>query len=449
MRDTLSTKNSTNGQNDRGNAWQNKKRFFLIIGVLSFLLWLLFLSTMCYLYGSIWKYTTRVNAFNILHIDYDHDAIGECLTQAYQQLRGHPFPTLLQVDSSKYPHPDDVVQAVKENKFWGAFIVHSNSSNRLAAALHGGRDAQTYFSNPALTYVWNEVRYPPISDEAIGTSLKTLVDATRLAYNSLFAPTALQALNNTDPDALQVLLNPISSSSINLMPTNQGTKLFYNTVGMVMPILQQFFFLLILNGVCNEMKIYEQLPMKISLLLRTVLSVTFTLGAALCTVGYIWAFREDWQVNGNQFVLSWMTYWLLMYIHLLVLDSCTAFLPPPALPFCVLTYIIINITGTISPFEVNPGFYRWAYALPGREAYDVLTDIWSGGYVPHLHIALPVLFSWLVGAGALAIFGHRFRYHRLVKEYEKERMAEKDQTPNEPVDLDLHRRLSDDMRSEV
>jgi hypothetical protein len=47
----------------------------------------------------------------------------------------------------------------------------------------------------------------------------------------------------------------------------------------------------------------------------------------------------------------------------------------------LLTWIILNIISTISPFVINPFFHRWAYALPANEAYTILQDIWSRGAV--------------------------------------------------------------------
>ena len=203
------------------------------------------------------------------------------------------------------------------------------------------------------------------------------------------------------------------------MPTVQQTKLFFNTVSMVMPILMQFFFLLILNGISRELQLYSRLPLHISGLLRAGLSVVFDLIAALCMSGYIWAFREDWDVTGKQFALTWMVLWLLMHIHFLIIDFCTAILPLPALPFFLLTWIIINITSSISPFEANPGFYKWGYALPTNEIYTVLTDIWSSGSVPQLHRSLPIVCSWWIGGITLASLGHGIRCHKAWRQDEK------------------------------
>lgn len=392
--------------------WQGrKKEFFLAITIAFICVQLLFLGNMSYLYGSIHKSTDRYHAFKVLLVDYDGGAVGQAVSQAYQQLKGSGFPTFVQIDADQYPTPDDVIQAVKNTDYWAAFMVNGNASDRITQALQGGEASKVYDATQAITYVWNEVRYPALSGQIFSASFQSLIAATRLAYGKLNGANALSLLHGNDPQALQVFMNPIMATAINIMPTTQAAKLFYNTVSMAMPILQQFFFLLMLNGLSDKLQLYSKLPVHITGLVRIGLSLTFDCVAALCMTGYIWAFKEEWAVNANQFVLTWMVLWLMMHVHFLVMDTATAFFPVPALPFFVLTWIIINITSSISPFEIDPGFYRIGYAFPTNEAYTILTDIWSGGNVPQLYRAMPVLFSWWIMGLSLASYGHIYRCH--------------------------------------
>ena len=64
-------------------------------------------------------------------------------------------------------------------------------------------------------------------------------------------------------------------------------------------------------------------------------------------------------------------------------------------PFPV-TWLTMNITAYIGPFEVNPVFYRWAYALLTDEACTAFTDIRSSESVPDLYCSLKVLFLWWI-----------------------------------------------------
>ena len=376
------------------------------------MLQVLFIGVMAYLYGSIWQSSTRYHRFKILFVDFDGGVVGQALQKAYQQLAGHNFPSLIQLTTKDYPSPEAVLAAVKNGGWWAAVYSNPGASDRLAAALRGGPAAQIYDPSQALTYVWNEVRYPPFSDEVFQANFEMLAPVTRLAYSMANGTSALKSIDASDESALQTLFNPIGISNVNIMPTTQGTKLFYNTVSMVMPQLQQFFFLLILNGISHELQLYSKLPVHISGLVRLGLSLSYDLIAALCMTGYIWGYRENWGVNANQFVLTWMLLWLLHHVHFVVLDTVTAFLPLPAIPFVLLTWIILNITSSISPFEVNPDFYKWGYALPTNEAYTVLTDIWSSGSVPQMYRSLPILFSWWIAGLSAATYGHFYRCHK-------------------------------------
>lgn len=56
--------------------------------------------------------------------------------------------------------------------------------------------------------------------------------------NKTVAPLLLKA--NT-PSQISILLNPISSTFVNLTPFNFGSRVMFNTLGTVLPILLQFF----------------------------------------------------------------------------------------------------------------------------------------------------------------------------------------------------------------
>ncbi|KAH8202501.1 hypothetical protein TruAng_003309 [Truncatella angustata] len=192
-----------------------------------------------------------------------------------------------------------------------------------------------------------------------------------------------------------------------------------------MPIIQQFFFMLALNGISGEFELFSKLRPSTNGLLRLGLSISYTLIGSLCIAGYIWAFKESWDVNGNQFALTWIVMWLYMHVNFLLVDILTTWVPMQFMPFCILTWVVMNVASAISPFELDPGFYRWGYALPGHEVYQVLVKIWSHGCGNQLHIALPVLFSWWFAAIALVIVAVRTRCR-------KASAAEKAETATEP-----------------
>ncbi|CAI7614764.1 unnamed protein product [Penicillium crustosum] len=350
---------------------QIPKSFLGAVGGSFFLIQLLFLGNMSYLYGSAFNDSQRMKAFNILLVDYDDGIVGQSVKAAYSQLASPGFPTLIEHPSTEYLATNDIRESICKGHYWGAIYINPNASSRLSAALASPEAAQTYKNSEALTYVWNGAKYPSYA-QVISSSLQGLV-----------------------------LFDPIGATSIDIKPTNQGTRFYYNTVSMVMVILPQFFFVMALNGITAESKILQTLSLRQNISLRLGLSVFFAFIASLCMSGYIWAFQEDWGTTPGQFPLTWMVLWLGMHVNFLLIDSVTAVLPMKFMPFFILTWIIMNVSSTLGPFELSPGFYRIGYALPAYEIYQVLVDIWTHGCNPTLYRSLPILFSWWV----LGIFG--------------------------------------------
>lgn len=91
-----------------------------------------------------------------------------------------------------------------------------------------------------------------------------------------------------------------------------------------------------------------------------------------------------------------LVFWLYMHINFQLMDCATSFIPFKALPFFVLTWVILNVTSTLFPFELEASFYKLGYAFPAHETWQVLVQIFSGGAVNRLYRALPILFAYEV-----------------------------------------------------
>ena len=322
-------------------------------------------------------------------------------------MKGPSLPTLVQHLQQDYPTQQDLQQAVCGGGYWGAIYAAPNASVELSTALFSPEAAQRY-DNSQLGFIWSSSRYPAYS-QGVYANLVQITEAAVAVYKQANGTRVLSSINTSDPSIARTILDPISTTQIDLHPMPQGQRFYYNTVSMVMPILIQFFFIMALNGLSMQNNLSGTLSPLQHTLFRFVTSVIFTFVSALVMAGYVWAFREDWKVTGGQFALSWMAIWLAMHVNFLLIDCATAMIPMQFMPHLILTWIIINVTSTIGPFEQSPGFYRLGYALPAHELYEILMDIWTRGCNPVLYRALPILFSeWVVGLG-LFVVGMRKR----------------------------------------
>jgi hypothetical protein len=179
----------------------------------------------------------------------------------------------------------------------------------------------------------------------------------------------------------------------------------------VLILIQDFFYLASINELYAQFKVYTKIsPMRI-ILTRNLISGLFTsVGSLLITAG-IWAFKDGWEVFGRQFALNWLIIWLFAHVNFLTIDIFTIWLPPQYIPMALITWIIINVTSILIPFSLSSRFYYWAYALPAHEAYEALTDNWSGGCNPHLYYALPILFAYEMMGFILTSMGVYKRCH--------------------------------------
>jgi hypothetical protein len=404
------------------------RRSFLKAALLNFLmLQLLFLALYSYVFGSLFQQNSHLHNLNVLFVDYDDGLIGTAVRGAYNDLRGDSFPTVIEQSVSQFPSPENLKSAVCNAKYWAAYYTSPGATARLEEALVSGSAAMAYNQSNAMTLIWNEARYPAVIDANIVTPLQTLTSAARLAYTAMNGTGALQTLNLTDPAVISVFANPWQLASVDIQPTTQGSRLIYNTIVFILVLLQEFFYLGTINALYLQFNIYAHLYPHRIILYRNAISLAYTFVGSLCTTGAIWAFRSGWNVNANQFVLSWMVFWIFAHADFMALDVFTIWLPIPYVPMALVTWVIISVTSILIPFELSPGFYKWAYAIPAHEVYQVLIDIWSRGCNAQLSYALPILFSWeLVGlfVSNLGVY-RRCHYAKVAEEMQEIQFRER------------------------
>ncbi|KAF4943304.1 hypothetical protein FSARC_14952 [Fusarium sarcochroum] len=380
----------------RSSYWTQRWPGFIVpVAKSGLLLQLLFLANMSYLYGALFQSSDRVHALSVLAVDYDGGEIGQALRLAYNSTQASNFPTLEFHTPSEFPNPDHLETAVCRGGYWAAIYAHQGATERLFQAIDG-TNTSVYDPGDAISYMYNGIVYPVVAASMIDANLRALVTiATQTFYT--IAPEVRAAVNLSDPTIANVFLNPIQASTSITAPTNQGTRVLFNTVSMVMPQLMQFFFIMGLNAVFTFSGVFATMSKRDIFLIRLFLNKVFGLASGLAMAGYIWAFRESWEVSTGQFFQTWMCLWLFMDINFQVVDTFIEVLIPMRYwAYFFLSWIIINVTSTVWPFELSSSFYRLGYALPAHNIWTLLMTIWSRGCRNQNKVALPVLLAWWV-----------------------------------------------------
>ena len=397
-------------------------QLFKAIGGNFIILQVLFLALFCYIFGSLYQQTSHTHNLTVAFVDYDGGAIGVAVRDAYKQLQGDSFPALIELSPQQYSQLSALEVKVCHIDFWAALYIAPNASNRLAEGLTGGSASSSYNRSDVMSFIWNEARYSTTAD-SVAAKLEVLSEAARIAYSANNGAAVLKTLPAGDAAAISVFSNPWQLVSLNLQPTTQGSRLIYNTLVIILILLQEFFYLGTINGLYAKFKLYGRIHPHRIVAVRLIISILYCFVGSLCTAGAIWAFRAGWNVNGVQFVLTWMTLWLFAHLNFLAFDVFSIWLPPPLVPMALVTWIMLNLTSILLPFALSPRFYRWAYALPTHAVYNVLLDIWSRGCNPALHYALPVMFAYEISSLTLSTIGVYRRSHYGFLELEREEKA--------------------------
>jgi hypothetical protein len=383
-----------------------RPRFFKAATINFITLQLLFFSLFCYLFGALYQQETRIHSISILWVDYDQDIIGEAVRRAYKSLQSEHFPTLVERSIAEYPTEASLYNAVCRSDYWAAIYTTAGSSRSLGLAISGSTNAHYNKSN-SLIYIWNESKYPTVVDGAISDNLNALSNSARRAYAAFNGTAALSSTRLNE--AALLLADPWDLSSINIKPTTQGSRAVYNT--LVLLLLQDFFYLATVNGLYGQFRLYSQAKPHTIILVRGSISATYTMVGSILVAASIWIFKASWEVSASQFALTWLTLWLFAHANFMVIDVFTVWLPPIYVPMALVSWVIVNVVSIIIPFALSSPFYRGGYALPAHGAYEVLTDIWSGGCNPHLSFGLVVLFCHEVLGITLAALGVYRRSH--------------------------------------
>ncbi|KAF1984751.1 putative Nitrosoguanidine resistance protein SNG1 [Aulographum hederae CBS 113979] len=403
-------------------SFQATRRAFFRAAAKNFvLLQILFLALFSYIFGALYQQTSHVHNLDILFVDYDSGGtVGNSIRQAYSTLQGNGFPTLVERPSSEFAGgAAELRHSVCKINYWAAIYVSPSASSIISNSLSSG---DQYNKSTVLTYIWNQARYPTVGDSAISANIVKLSSVASTAFASP-SNNWTSVISNPTPQTYATFSQPWVLTDNNIQPTNQGSRLIYNTLVFILILIQEFFYLGTINGLYEAFKMYSKLNPHRIIIFRNFVSLMYTLVGSCCVAGTIWAFRAGWHVNGNQFVLTWMVLWLFAHANFLTLDVFTIWLPPPYIPMSLITWVILNITSILQPFPLSPGFYTWSHAIPAHSAYNILLDIWSGGCNPTLSWALPVLFVYELSGLLLTGIGAHKRAHFATCRKEEEEIA--------------------------
>lgn len=134
-----------------------------------------------------------------------------------------------------------------------------------------------------------------------------------------------------------------------------------------------------------------------------------SLGAVVLNTAFQLPFNTTFGYSG--FLVIWMFCYLLIaslgsIIEVLVIIIFA--LKPQLIGFILLFAAVINLAPIISHPVLSPPFYYYGYAVPSRNAYELLHVAYFNAYKGHMGRNIGVLLAWIVGSNAVMPFMLRY-----------------------------------------
>ncbi|SJL15590.1 uncharacterized protein ARMOST_19091 [Armillaria ostoyae] len=345
-------------------------------------------------WGALWK----IPAHN-LHgwvVDFDGSTVGNAVVQG---LTAASKPvTFTQVSASEFPGGwQEVANRVVEQKTWVAIVVHSNATSALNAAASSVNSS--YDGSEAITFYGAEARNENAYRSLIRPSVQALLAVISQDFAQQFVAqlASSSSLSSIARSAPQILTEPISYTTNNLVPFDIPVASAITFVGLIYLLILSFFIVMI--GVSAREASGLQDKLTTGSLIRVRLTSVF-IAYFMISLFYSLlsrAFQVDFsrKFGDAGFVIFWMVNFVGMLSVGLALEAMITLLTIRFMPFFMILWIISNVSVCFMPIAVLPNVYRYGYAMPFYNVSGAVRTILFGTK-NELGLHFGILIAWTV-----------------------------------------------------
>ncbi|KAG7441781.1 uncharacterized protein BT62DRAFT_982655 [Guyanagaster necrorhizus] len=347
-------------------------------------------------WGALWK----IPDHNLRGwvVDFDGSAVGTAVVQGLTASSSSSKVTFTQVSASEFPGGwEEVANRVVEQKAWVAVVVQSNATGALNAAVSSVNSS--YDGTEAITFYGVEARNENAYRSLIRPSVQALLIAICQEYAQQFVSqiASSSSLSSIASSAPQILTEPISYTTDNLVPFDIPVASAITFVGLIYLLILSFFIVMI-GASAREISGLERKLTTVSLIRVRLISVF--IAYFMISLFYSLLSRA-FQVNFSRkfgdagFVIFWMVNFVGMLSVGLALEAMITLLTVRFVPFFMILWIISNVSVSFMPLDVLPNIYRYGYAMPFYNVSGAVRTILFGTK-NELGLHFGVLIAWTV-----------------------------------------------------
>ncbi|KAG7191450.1 uncharacterized protein KQ657_003125 [Scheffersomyces spartinae] len=311
---------------------------------------------------------------------------------------------------------EEIIYQIHHQNFWSSIWVKPNSSYNYVQALESS-DPSLFNTSIVTIY---ETGRDFTNVPAYVTPQIRKIESIWLAQQ----PTILgQLFNNTffnmNKETFKIVSTPWNFDWDDLIPFTDPVLVAPSQVGLIYIIIMTFFQVGFFAD--THKKVAQEFHLKpLHYVMYRYFSACMTylvLSLAYCFVTL--AFQVDFTKAFGRagFVVFWMSSFLTMFVVGFANEIMGMFfimVYPSLVGFWLLFWVISNIAPTFAPLALSPEFFRYGYAMPLHNSYDITKVIFFNTYKGGLGRNYGILAAWVVLLSAafpfvLKIFGNFMR----------------------------------------
>ncbi|KAG8751570.1 hypothetical protein FRC14_007767 [Serendipita sp. 396] len=353
-------------------------------------------------WGSLWKAPVLTRNLRAWVIDRDGQALGNAVAGAIMNTTTSGIKQTLgwqKLDASMFPTNDDVALGVVDERAWVAVVIAEGATAKLAAARANG-DA-TYDPTSLISVYYSQAR----NEVASGIYLpltQTLLIKTLFQFNAQSTAQYLAGIagNQTAIQLLarapQTISTPAYFTLFNLRPYTAQVATAVTLVGFIYVIILSFFVTMSGAGAREVIAPYLTTAslIKLRLIMPIILYFPLSLIYSMISLPFKLPFGAKYTYAGGFFL-----FWVLNYVGMLSLGLATEFaltlLTQRFVAFFLIPFIVINVSVSVLPHELQPWFYKYGYGFPvfnlGQAVRTIIFNTKN-----HLGRNFGVLIAWAV-----------------------------------------------------
>ncbi|KAN0117934.1 Protein of unknown function (DUF3533) domain containing protein [Hyaloscypha variabilis] len=296
---------------------------------------------------------------------------------------------------------------IVEEKTWGAVLITPNATAELENALRLGTN--NYNPQNSILFLYASARNQITVNSHIVPPVLAVINPIIRQLAIQRTETFLQSIvNNTEAlqTALkcpQCLASPFGMTSLDIVPFDVPEATGSTMVGLIFLLTFTFSIFQILR--VTGLTIGGHLRLTSALIFRTIssLSTYLIMGLSYTLVNLAFGVPMSRRFGHGGFVIYWLLNTCTMGAVGLPMESLFTIIGLKWAGYFLSFWIIVNVSGAFSSFEIMPSFYQYGYAFPFYHSIQGARTI-IFGTKNHLGTNFGVLITWTV-VGLLGVYG--------------------------------------------